>query len=45
MIRTVKLGQQNVFNIEKYGEVLGVDATNDYLFVLTETTIVAIGVQ
>ncbi|XP_073947827.1 nudC domain-containing protein 1 [Choristoneura fumiferana] len=45
MVRNIKIGQQNVFNVERYGEVLGIDATNDYLFVLTGSTIVAIGIQ
>ncbi|XP_063374095.1 nudC domain-containing protein 1 [Cydia amplana] len=43
--RLVKVGQQNVFNVERFGEVVGIEATNDYLFVLTESSLVAIGIQ
>ncbi|XP_004928707.1 nudC domain-containing protein 1 [Bombyx mandarina] len=45
MMKAIKVGQQNLFNIDKYGEVLGINATNEYLFILTEKTLVAIEVQ
>lgn len=44
-MKNVKVGQQHVFNIDKYGEVLGINATNEYLFILTETKLIAIGIQ
>lgn len=44
-MKTVKIGQQHVFNIDKFGEVLGINATNGYLFLLTESTLLAIGLQ
>ncbi|XP_039765667.1 nudC domain-containing protein 1 [Pararge aegeria] len=44
IMKNIKIGQQHVVNIDKYGEVLGISATNEYLFVLTETTLIAIGV-
>ncbi|KAF9412681.1 hypothetical protein HW555_008889 [Spodoptera exigua] len=44
-MRTIKIGQQHVFNIDKYGEVLGINATNEYLFILTENHLVAIQIQ
>ncbi|CAH0722115.1 unnamed protein product, partial [Brenthis ino] len=44
VMKNIKIGQQHVVNIDKYGEVLGIHATNDYLFILTETNFVAIGV-
>ncbi|XP_023945810.2 nudC domain-containing protein 1 [Bicyclus anynana] len=42
--KNIKIGQQHVVNIDKYGEVLGINATNEYLFVLTEKNLIAIGV-
>ncbi|KAJ2946763.1 hypothetical protein O0L34_g12827 [Tuta absoluta] len=45
VMKTVKVGQQHVFNIDKYGEVLGINATNDFLFVLTKDALVAIGIE
>ncbi|KAJ0180851.1 hypothetical protein K1T71_002936 [Dendrolimus kikuchii] len=42
VVKNVKVGQQHVFNIDKYGEVLGINATNEYLFILTETTLLAL---
>ncbi|KAG6457747.1 nudC domain-containing protein 1 [Manduca sexta] len=45
VMKPIKVGQQHVFNIDKYGEVLGINATNDFLFVLTETQLLAIQVQ
>ncbi|XP_014355563.2 nudC domain-containing protein 1 [Papilio machaon] len=39
---SIKCGQQRILNIDKYGEVLGINATNEYLFVLTQTTLIAI---
>ncbi|KAJ8734445.1 hypothetical protein PYW08_013695 [Mythimna loreyi] len=44
-MKNIKIGQQHVFNIDKYGEVLGVNATNEYLFILTENHLVAIQIQ
>ncbi|CAB3258959.1 unnamed protein product [Arctia plantaginis] len=44
-MKNVKVGQQHVFNIDKYGEVLGINATNEYLFILTETKLIAIEIQ
>ncbi|XP_075990259.1 nudC domain-containing protein 1 [Anticarsia gemmatalis] len=44
-MKNVKIGQQHVFNIDKYGEVLGINATNEYLFILTETKLIAIEIQ
>lgn len=44
-MKNVKVGQHHVFNIDKYGEVLGINATNEYLFVLTETKIIALEIQ
>lgn len=43
--RNVKVGQQYVFNIDKYGEVLGINAMNNYLFVLTESNLMAIEIM
>lgn len=43
-VKNIKIGQQHVVNIDKYGEVLGINATNEYLFVLTEKNLIAIGV-
>lgn len=45
VMKAIKIGQQHVFNIDEYGEVLGIDATNDYLFLLTENHLVVIGVH
>lgn len=42
VMRTIKVGQQHVFNFDKYGEVLGINATNEFLFILTETKLLAI---
>lgn len=42
VVKQVKVGQQHVFNIDKFGEVLGVNATNEFLFVLTEKKLIAI---
>lgn len=42
VMKNVKIGQQHVFNIDKYGEVLGINATNEFLFILTETTLLAL---
>uniref|UniRef100_A0A2A4JWX4 NudC domain-containing protein 1 n=1 Tax=Heliothis virescens TaxID=7102 RepID=A0A2A4JWX4_HELVI len=44
-MKNIKIGQQHVFNIDKYGEVLGINATNEYLFILTEKHLVAIQIQ
>ncbi|XP_050663633.1 nudC domain-containing protein 1 [Leptidea sinapis] len=44
-MKSVKVGQQNVINVEKNGEVLGINATNEYLFVLTQSVFLAIEVQ
>lgn len=43
--RNVKVGQQHVFNIDKYGEVLGIHAAKNYLFILTEVSLVAIEIM
>ncbi|CAG9575343.1 unnamed protein product [Danaus chrysippus] len=42
VMKTVKVGQQHVINIDMFGEVLGVHATNEYLFILTEKNLLAI---
>ncbi|XP_013187971.2 nudC domain-containing protein 1 [Amyelois transitella] len=42
VMKSVKVGQQNLFNFEKYGEVIGINATNEFLFVLTQKTLIAI---
>lgn len=42
VVQTIKMGQQHVFNIDKFGEVLGINATNEFLFVLTENKLVAL---
>ncbi|XP_053601978.1 nudC domain-containing protein 1 [Plodia interpunctella] len=42
MMKNVKVGQQHLFNIDKYGEVIGINATNEFLFILTEKTLIAI---
>ncbi|XP_050357410.1 nudC domain-containing protein 1 [Nymphalis io] len=42
VMKNIKVGQQHVVNIDKYGEVLGIHATNDYLFILTENKFVVI---
>lgn len=44
-MKPVNVGNQHVFNIDKYGEVVGINATNEFLFILTETKLVAIQVQ
>ncbi|CAK1599273.1 unnamed protein product [Parnassius mnemosyne] len=44
-MKNVKIGQQYVLNIDKYGEVLGINATNDYLFVMTENTLIVTHIQ
>lgn len=44
-MKAIKIGQQHVFNIDKYGEVLGISATNEYLFILTDNHLVAIQIQ
>lgn len=41
-MKPIQVGQQHVFNIDKYGEVIGINATNEYLFLLTENSLVAI---
>ncbi|XP_045487658.1 nudC domain-containing protein 1 [Pieris rapae] len=41
-MKNIKVGQQFVINVERYGEVLGINATNDYLFILTESKLIAI---
>lgn len=43
--KNVKVGQQHVINIDKFGEILGISATNRYLFLLTDKTFVAIEVM
>ncbi|CAG9120232.1 unnamed protein product [Plutella xylostella] len=40
--RNVSLGQQNVLNTDKYGEILGIYAANNYLFLLAKNTFIAI---
>lgn len=45
IMKSIKVGQQHVFNIDKYGEVLGIHATNEYLFILTENSLLAISMQ
>ncbi|XP_072935389.1 nudC domain-containing protein 1 [Epargyreus clarus] len=45
IMKPIKVGQQHVVNIEKQEEVLGINATNEYLFVLTENSLAAIQVQ
>lgn len=45
VMKPVNVGNQHVFNIDKYGEVVGINATNEFLFILTETKLVAIQVQ
>ncbi|KAM3956588.1 nudC domain-containing protein 1 [Aphomia sociella] len=45
VMKSIKVGQQHVFNIDKYGEVIGINATNQHLFVLTENTLVAIEIM
>lgn len=42
--KQVLVGQQHVFSIDKFGEVIGIHATNTYLFVLTVTSLVVIQV-
>lgn len=42
VMKNIKIGQQYVFNIDKYGEVIGINATNNYLFILTETSLIAL---
>lgn len=42
--KQVLVGQQHVFNIDKFGEVIGIHATNAYLYVLTVTSLVVIQV-
>lgn len=42
VMKNIKVGQQHVFNIDKYGEIIGITATNEHLFVLTENNLVAI---
>lgn len=44
VMKSIKVGQQHVFNIDKYGEVIGINATNEYLFVLTETSLISINI-
>ncbi|XP_041974398.1 nudC domain-containing protein 1 [Aricia agestis] len=44
-MQQVKVGMQHVVNIDSYGEVLGVEATNEYLFILTENTLLVIGIH
>ncbi|XP_059051384.1 nudC domain-containing protein 1 [Achroia grisella] len=41
----MKVGQQRVFNIDKYGEVIGINATNEHLFILTENNLIAIEIM
>lgn len=43
--RKVNVGHQHVFNVERYGQVLGVHATNSHLLVLTESMMVAIQIN
>lgn len=45
LMKKVNIGQQYVLNIDKYGEVLGINATNEYLFVMTKNTLIAIQIQ
>lgn len=45
VMANIKVGQQHVFNIDKYGEVLGINATNEFLFVLTKNTLLALEIQ
>lgn len=42
VMKNVKVGQQHVFNFDKYGEVIGINATNEFLFILTENNLIAI---
>ncbi|CAG9783373.1 unnamed protein product [Diatraea saccharalis] len=42
VMQNVKVGQQHVFNFDKYGEIIGINATNEYLFLLTENSLIAI---
>ncbi|CAK1548000.1 unnamed protein product [Leptosia nina] len=41
-MKMIKIGQQFVLNIEKKGEVLGINATNEYLFILTDKMFISI---
>ncbi|XP_045504100.1 nudC domain-containing protein 1 [Colias croceus] len=41
-MKNVKVGQQYVLNVEKNGEVVGINATNEYLFILTEKKLLVI---
>ncbi|GBP84712.1 NudC domain-containing protein 1 [Eumeta japonica] len=43
--KRVKIGHQYVFNIDQYGEVLGINATNEYLFLLTDKCMVVVQVM
>lgn len=45
IMKNIKVGQQHVFNIDKYGEVLGINATNEFLFVLTGSALIAIEIH
>lgn len=42
VMNPVNVGTQYVFNIGQFGEVVGINATNEFLFILTETKLVAI---
>ncbi|KAL4713556.1 hypothetical protein ACJJTC_006144 [Scirpophaga incertulas] len=41
-MRRIKVGQQHLLNIDKYGEIIGINATNEYLFLLTENSVIAV---
>lgn len=42
VMKNIKLGVQHVFNIDKYGEVVGINAANEFLFVLMENSLLVI---
>lgn len=44
-MKNIKTAQQFVINTEKYGEVLGINATIEYLFILTESCLIAIEIK
>lgn len=44
-VTSIKHGQQRIINVNKYGEILGIHATNEYLFVLTINNLIAIQIE
>lgn len=43
--KSVKVGHQYVVNVDKYGEVLGINATNNYMLILTVNSFIVVEIS